>query len=260
MPESGQKQETMTDIETDVITPEIEAEIDDQAALAEADVQPTDTIPPVVVPARELTDAEIDAEIAKRGYVKPQPVQQAPRQVETRAQAFERIKEEVSASKGWEDPVEIARVYGDYQADQLSATVQANQEYAQIQAVRPAVEQALEAAGVPKEQANYLPWAKTQISREACLDENGHYSPSLHNFKATQLLAGIHTTTQGPIPPADVKRKAMNPEPDSGAPVNTSGLGLSGQEAKDYNSWHEMWYSGKPKTAATIKQYRELDK
>lgn len=257
-PKPGQQVEkTMTD-EDQVIIPEIEAEIDNQAALAEADVQPTDTVPPVVVPARELTDAEIDAEIAKRGYVRPQPVQQTQKQ-ESNDEAYERIKNAVIEREGYADPLLINKLYADHQHNQLVQVVQSQQDFTQTQAVMPQVYQALEDAGVPKEQAQHYGAAKAAITREQAVDSSGRYNPVIHQQMAEALLIGMHYKTQGRIG-EDVKgRKPQNPQADGGAPAAPIGLGLSGQESKDYNSWHEMWYAGKPKTAATVKQYRELD-
>lgn len=250
----------MTDTETDLLQTEEEV-ILDNAAKAEADIplEPTDTVPPVVVPARELTDAEIDAEIAKRGYVRPQPVQQTQPRQESNDEAFERIKNAVIENKGYEDPLLINKLYADHQHNQLMQAVQSQQDFTQTQAVMPQVYQALEDAGVPKEQAQHYGAAKAAITREQAVDSSGRYNPVIHQQMAEALLIGMHYKTQGRIG-EDVKgRKPQNPQADGGAPAAPIGLGLSGQDAKDYNLWHEMWYAGKPKTAATVKQYRELD-
>lgn len=226
---------------SEVLAARAKADADAAAALiaedeAEEEVTPTGTVPPINAqpPAFDpnaLTPEQLAQVAMTHGLVKPQQqIPQVQHQVAPK-DPWDEATELVTQQTGWADPNRISYEATRIQNQRLEARIQQTQELIEVRQVRPVVENALETAGVPKEQANYLPWAKAQINREACVNQQtGQYDPAIHNFLATQLLIGSHAVSQGKVPPAGQGRKPANPEGDTGAPFVPTGGGISAGE------------------------------
>lgn len=226
--------------------------------------EPTNTVPPVVAP--EPTREEAYALAVKHGFIQTpqvqqqQPVVQAPAP-ETDAQVHARIVADVEGDQQWANPVEINRRYTDYVASKQSQQIQQQQQYMEMQSVRPIVEATLEQAGVPKEQAAYFDRAVAMLDKSAFTDHQGYHKDQ-HYAMAAQLLAGGHTMAQGKIPgdtttPAASKgRQPQNPQGDTGAPAG-SVASIGQADRSGYNDFCKNWDLN-PNDKASIAKFKAL--